>query len=160
MSGRRPAGGMEAMVGRKGMSMAAKDKPVGGGIIVDNRPKGPTNVDEGVHPAVAAMRIAGAKKAPRPVFDARAFGLGKLDELNNELSNKRKGLQEPVEEEKSSKHRKKEKRSKKKDKDKKKSKDKKEEKKSKTKKKSKNKNKKKQASTSSSESGSSSSSSS
>ena len=34
--GKRPAGGLEAMVGRVGMSQKSSDKPVGGGIMVSN----------------------------------------------------------------------------------------------------------------------------
>eukprot|EP00427_Karlodinium_veneficum_P018778 CAMPEP_0169144666 /NCGR_PEP_ID=MMETSP1015-20121227/46421_1 /TAXON_ID=342587 /ORGANISM="Karlodinium micrum, Strain CCMP2283" /LENGTH=150 /DNA_ID=CAMNT_0009212047 /DNA_START=54 /DNA_END=506 /DNA_ORIENTATION=+ len=111
-AGRRPVGGIEAMVGRVGMSQKSSDKPAGGGIMVDNRPPPPKNVDAGVHPAVAAMRASGSKKAPLPEFSLSMLGLGKREDL----STKRKAA-EPAGEEKEPKQKKKKKKSKK-DKDK------------------------------------------
>merc|ERR1712129_88827 len=82
------------------------------GSIVDNRPPPPRNVDAGVHPAVAAMREAGKKKADMPAFNPAMFGLGKLDALNAELANSKRKAAEPAGGEKDSKKKKKDKKKK------------------------------------------------
>mmetsp|Transcript_108647 Transcript_108647/g.291707 ORF Transcript_108647/g.291707 Transcript_108647/m.291707 type:complete len:161 (+) Transcript_108647:88-570(+) len=146
MSGSRPAGGMEAMVGRVGMKQT-DGPPPGGGLIVDNRPPPPANIDAGVHPAVAAMRASGARKACMPALDPSTFGMGRLNELSRgALAHKRVLMPEPAGQDETSTKRRKGKKSEKKSK----KPVKKKEKKSRDKKRGKKKEKKKQSSISSS----------
>mmetsp|Transcript_77276 Transcript_77276/g.205108 ORF Transcript_77276/g.205108 Transcript_77276/m.205108 type:complete len:156 (-) Transcript_77276:294-761(-) len=116
MSGSRPAGGMEAMVGRVGMKQT-DGPPPGGGLIVDNRPPPPANIDAGVHPAVAAMRASGARKACMPALDPSTFGMGRLNELSRgALAHKRVLMPEPAGQDETSTKRRKGKKSEKKSK--------------------------------------------